>query len=326
MSTTRAHDAVGAAMSLTSNTSKPEMFPSEGRQIMTSAAMTSAAIENFFVCVGAQKAGTTWLMRILAHHPDLFITPVKEIHYFDHTRGITQHLSGRKRRSRLRKHVQRFLTQPHNAARMCRQWPWWRDYMRRRLDDNWYRSLFAHRHVCRFAGEATPEYAIIGEEGFRHMRRLAPQARVLFILRNPVDRAWSQTLHHCRANRLDAARQPVEDLCKLAVSERFSQIGDYIATLDAIETVFARDQLSIMFYEDIHADRMAALEQICHFIGLDFSGHDFPSLEQRYNRSQNAVLPQDLRTVLQARYHPCVEELAGRLGGVPLSWQREFGL
>ena len=41
-------------------------------------------IDKFFLCVGAQKSGTTWLARILADHPDLYLTPVKELHFFDH--------------------------------------------------------------------------------------------------------------------------------------------------------------------------------------------------------------------------------------------------
>ena len=62
----------------------------------------STRIDNYFVCIGAQKAGTTWLARMLSRHPQVFVTPVKEIHYFDHVRGVTQHLADRKRRSRLR--------------------------------------------------------------------------------------------------------------------------------------------------------------------------------------------------------------------------------
>ena len=63
-------------------------------------AANQPAIENYFVCVGAQKSGTTWLARVLADHPDVFVTPVKEIHYFDHVRGLTEHLSAKKSRSR----------------------------------------------------------------------------------------------------------------------------------------------------------------------------------------------------------------------------------
>ena len=70
-------------------------------------------IDRYFVCIGAQKAGTTWLARVLSEHDDVFVTPVKEIHYFDHIAGLTSHLSARKRRSRYRKYHQRMWTQWH---------------------------------------------------------------------------------------------------------------------------------------------------------------------------------------------------------------------
>ncbi|MDC0147613.1 sulfotransferase [Alphaproteobacteria bacterium] len=38
--------------------------------------------KTFFVCIGAQKAGTTWLNHYLSKHPEVFIGPVKEINYF----------------------------------------------------------------------------------------------------------------------------------------------------------------------------------------------------------------------------------------------------
>ena len=52
----------------------------------------SPVIERYFACIGAQKAGTTWLARVLARHDDVFVTPVKEIHYFDQLAGLTTHL------------------------------------------------------------------------------------------------------------------------------------------------------------------------------------------------------------------------------------------
>ena len=97
--------------------------------------LSTRAIENFFVGIGAQKSGTTWLARMLAGHPDVFVTPVKEIHYFDHVRGITQHLSDAKRRSRYRKYFQRMATQWGHFAEHRSQWSWYRDYMRSPIDD-----------------------------------------------------------------------------------------------------------------------------------------------------------------------------------------------
>lgn len=286
--------------------------------------MSERVIENFFVCVGAQKAGTTWLARVLATHPDLFLTPVKEIHYFDHVRGITEHLSDKKRQSRYRKFHQRMWTQWHKFSDFRDQWPWYRDYMRNPINDDWYMSLFRHRGAQRFAGEVTPEYAIVGREGFAHLHRLAPDARVLFIMRNPVTRAWSQVLHHCRSNGLDALRQSLDAISTLVDSERFRALSDYPATLDDIAATFPHEQVKTLFYEDIHQDRQKAIAQVCAFIGISFDPAWFPELGRRFNRSQDAALPEPVRAHLRELYRDTALEVRARIGRVPESWDREF--
>lgn len=283
-------------------------------------------MENFFVCVGAQKAGTTWLMKMLARHREVFVTPVKEIHYFDHTAGITDHLRDAKRRSRYRKYYQRLLTQWHRWGELSEQRGWYRRYMRKELDDAWYASLFERRGNHAIAGEATPEYAIIGVEGFRHLARLAPQARLLYIMRNPVTRAWSQILHQCRANRLDAARMSAAELTAMADSPRFRALADYISTLDAMEAVFPKSRIWLGFYEDIHAGRGAALEEICSFLGVGFDSSQFPGLGKRVNVSQSVDMPDAVRAALRERYSDLAATLHERLGTVPQNWLDEFAV
>lgn len=39
--------------------------------------------KKMFMCIGAQKSGTTWLHRQLRNHPQIWLPPVKELHYFD---------------------------------------------------------------------------------------------------------------------------------------------------------------------------------------------------------------------------------------------------
>lgn len=286
--------------------------------------MQPDVIDDFFVCIGAQKAGTTWLARMLQSHPDLFLTPVKEIHYFDHIRGITEHLSNSKRRSRYRKYHQRMWTQWHRFDEHRGQWAWYRDYMKSPIDDAWYASLFRHRGTRRFAGEVTPEYAILGQEGLSHLKRLAPDARVLFIMRNPVTRAWSQALHQCRARGLDATRQSTEALLAMLAEPRFQALGDYMATLDDMAAVFRQDQTLALFYEDMHQDRLAALEQVCRFIGIGFDAQYFGELGRRFNRSQEAALPDAVRGRLRVLYAPVAEAVRQRIGRIPESWVREF--
>ena len=270
--------------------------------------MADEGIKDLFICVGAQKAGTTWLARVLAEHPEIFLTPVKEIHYFDYVRGLTEHLSDHKRASRHRKYHQRLWTQWHRFGDYRAQWPWYRDYMKSPIDDAWYRALFADRSGKRIAGEATPEYAIIGREGFAHIKRLAPEVRILFILRNPVTRAWSQEL----IEHMEGA-------------PHFNELGDYMATIAALDAVFAPEQVKILFYEAIHHDRAAALAEVCGFLGARFEPALFPELSRRFNSSQDVKLPDDVRAHLREKYAPMAAAVRKRLGKVPDSWMKEFG-
>lgn len=282
-------------------------------------------IRDYFVCIGAQKAGTTWLARMLARHPDLFLTPVKEIHFFDHIRGISAHLDDARRRSRYRKYLLKLATQWPHFQTYRKQWAWYRAYMRKSIDDNWYRSLFRLRGRARVAGEATPEYALIGRDGFEHIKRLAPDARVLYILRNPIERAWSQLLHHARAEKLDIRRMDVPAMKAIVESDEFARHGDYVKVIGDLDAVFDPAQIRIEFYEDIHADRVAALERICAFIGAGFDASVFPDPARRFNRSQDAPMPDAMRDHFRALYRPTAEAVADRLGRVPDAWPAAFG-
>ncbi len=289
-------------------------------------ASSETEIRDYFVCVGAQKAGTTWLGRVLARHPDVFFTPVKEIHYFDHVRGLTQHLADKKRRSRLRKHYQRLLTQWGRLSELKAQNGWYTRYMADPIDDAWYRSLFADRLGRRFAGEATPEYAILGVEGFEHIRRLAPSARVIFIMRNPVRQAWSQLLHQARVRRLDARKLGESEMRSILAGDRMRALGDFPKTLDDLAHVFPQSQISTMFYEEIHADRLAAIEQVAAFIGAGFTASAFKGLDEKHNKSQDVALPDGLRKHLQVATRSIAIGVGERVGKLPDTWQSEYGI
>lgn len=277
-------------------------------------------IRDYFVCIGAQKAGTTWLARMLAQHPDLFLTPVKEIHYFDYVAGISAHLDDARRRSRHRKYLLKLATQWPRFQTYQNQWAWRRAYMRSRIDDEWYRSLFNTRARARFAGEATPEYALIGAAGFEHIKRLAPDARVIYLMRNPIDRAWSQLLHHARANGLDVRRLDPSAMKAIVASDAFARFGDYAKVIRDLDAVFDPAQIRLEFYEDIHADRAAALERICAFIGARFDAAAFPDPARRFNRSQAASMPEEMRRHCRDIYAPTIARVADRMGRVPDSW------
>lgn len=286
--------------------------------------MSAPVIDKFFVCIGAQKSGTTWLAKVLADHPELFLTPVKEIHYFDHVGGITEHLGPRKRSSRYRKYHQRMWTQWHRFGEHRRQWSWYRDYMADPVDDAWYARLFAHRGPKLFAGEVTPEYAVLGRAGLAHIKRLAPDARVLFIMRNPVTRAWSQVLHQCRSRNLDAGRLSTEAIAAMLAEPEFARFCDYATTIDDMAAVFRPDQQLCLFYEEMHTDRVAALQRVCRFIGIGFDASGFGGLDRRFNRSQEARLPDAVRAHMRDLYRVQAEAVRQRLGRIPAPWEKDW--
>lgn len=277
-------------------------------------------IDRYFVCIGAQKAGTTWLARTLSRHPDVFMTPVKEIHYFDHIRGVTAHLSDAKRRSRYRKYHQRMWTQWNRWSEYRVQGSWYRAYMKDPIDDNWYCSLFQDRLGRKMAGEATPEYSVLGRDGLDHIKRLAPDARVLYIMRDPVTRAWSQILHRCRVQNIDAGKVGDDRLISLTEPEDFRVHGDYGRVLDDLFAVFPSELVLTAFYEEIHEDRQAALSKICDFLGVGSFDDKESGLKKRYNRSQSVAMPDGVTRHLRSLYAPVVRQVEERLGTVPEQW------
>lgn len=288
-------------------------------------------IEHYFVCIGAQKASTTWLARQLARHHDIFVTPVKELHYFDHQAGLTNHLRPDRKRSRYRKYFQRMATQWGQFAHYRKQWNWYRAYMAKPhmagpQGDRWYVSLFAEREGKTFAGEATPEYAILGEAGLNHIKRLAPDARVIFILRHPVDRAWSHILHLCRRHNKDASQLSEAEIMEMVQEPRFQALSDYAQTLDDLYKVFAPEQIHLEFYEHIHADKAGALARICAFLGAEFRAQDFPDLDKRYNISQRADIQPAVRNALRAHFQAQSEAVHARIDDLPESWKKDFSL
>lgn len=104
-----------------------------------------------YVIIGAQKAGTTSLDGYLARHPQVNVSTIKEVHYFDNRNG--------------------------NFHR----------------GEHWYRAHFPldrEANRGKRCGEATPNYLFSPVTPAR-MAALLPQVKIIVLLRNPVDRAFS---------------------------------------------------------------------------------------------------------------------------------------
>ena len=132
-----------------------------------------------FLVIGAQRAGTTWLHRVLQQHPNLWLPPVKELHYFDKLDTKRTILDANERR---RVGFRGLITID----------PWFFRYWLIRRSDAWYEALFhqAQRKGL-LTGEITPAYATVDEDVLRRIKRTNNEIKLVFIMRDPVERAWS---------------------------------------------------------------------------------------------------------------------------------------
>jgi Sulfotransferase family len=200
-----------------------------------------------FLLVGAPKAGTTALHVALARHPQLYLSPVKEPKFFLTDGGPPDGPGG------------------PGDAQTFREYVW-------RPDD--YEALFDAAPRGTLKGESTTLYL---RDTAAHGRIAAtlPSARLVAVVRDPVDRAHSNWTH-----LRSAVLEPESDFlraCELEESRvargwgpfwRYVDLGRYGAQLSHLFSVFPREQVLVVLYRDLRRDPVGTLDRICDFLGI----------------------------------------------------------
>ena len=147
-----------------------------------------------FLCIGAQKAGTSWLYAQLQTHPEVWMPPVKELQFFNHLyvpahrAWTTWHI--RQGAARALAVPRRARPRPRTSA-TCATSPTSARASSSPTAGTGGPSS-APRTQGKLVGEITPEYSTIPEAGIRHVRALLGAVRVIYLIRAPVSRALSQ--------------------------------------------------------------------------------------------------------------------------------------
>ncbi len=277
---------------------------------------------NFFVGIGAAKAGTTWLAGYLRSHPQVYVSPLKELHYFDerHLPELAGNVSARFLEQT--RHVVARIESIDDKSRLLRL-----QHLTKRLEMThrprayveYFQQFARPRH--RAFGEITPSYAMLGEAGFRDVLSRFPRARFLFILRNPVDRYWSQLRF---ARRLQQDFDPIAELQRRVHDPQFALRTQYEKTLQNLDRTVPGNQLFTTFYEDLFgADGNAVLERLCAFLDIEPLPGDFGTIP-------NKGLPQELpaadRRAIAGFFAPTYQYVVDRFQeAVPERWRQDMG-
>jgi len=176
----------------------------------------------------------------------------------------------------------------------------------------------------RIKGEYTPAYATLDTVTIERIAALCPDLRLIYLLRNPVERAWSQARMLASQGWLNLDnRQEIEEFL---VSERCRSRGRYSQTICRWSEVFGREALSIHLFEDIASEPDAVLHAIAGHLGITAEGfhQEETDMFERIHVGAPIPIPAFVRDFLHREY---VEEVArtADLIGRPLDhWLKEY--
>ncbi|WP_322752603.1 sulfotransferase [Frankia sp. Cas3] len=200
-----------------------------------------------FLVIGVPKAGTTALHAALSRHPQLFLPSVKEPKFFL-SDGPPPARGG-----------------PGDAQ----------TYSEHVWKQAGYEALFAPAPDGALLGEATPFY-LYDLDAQNRIERIIPKAKLVVLLRNPVDRAHSNWTHLWAAG-LEAERDFVR-ACALEEGRKadgwahfwhYVSQGRYGEQLDHLFRRFAREQVLLLRYRDLRDSPVPTLDRVCEFLGVE---------------------------------------------------------
>lgn len=255
------------------------------------------------ICIGAQRAGTTWLADYLRAHPEVHLSPIKEVHYFDARyapkwcRRYEEDMLAELQRETAALTLQSSADPARNqklGAILLR--------LRMVTDPPAYMRFMSWGSAGRrVLVDVTPDYAMVGEDGFRAMRDMHDDVRLLFRMRNPADRLWS-------AMRFNRTHNPAFDIEekfeRLIAREDFRLLSDYGRTIRAATTVFGPERVHVEFYE--HAFSQPAVASVCRFLDIEPAPAD---LARRSNASRPASMPEERRAEAVRAYAHVYREI-----------------
>lgn len=257
-----------------------------------------------FIGIGAQKAGTTWLARNLAAHPQIWMPPIKEIHYFDRPPDWRDPV--------------RLRTSERKGRASLKELYWERKYNKLPRDDRWYASLFRPKKG-QIAGEITPAYAVLDEADISRVRNLMPDARILFFMRNPVERTWSQTMMYFDRYGRSAEAATDGELREHFELERVRRRAEYLRTLESWSRFYPEERIFVGFLEDTRFHPAGLLSHVYEFLGVDATFTP-PDATQKVHSRSSASMPAESARTLSRAYHKDLVRLREQFGGYASFW------
>jgi hypothetical protein len=220
--------------------------------------MNSSLRRPTFFVVGGSRCGTTSLHHALVNHPGIYVPADKSPNFFtaDDMAGF-----------------------PGSAAMAAMKG-------HSVMSEQEYLHLFTSAGRDQVCGEVSPVYLQSVHTAGR-IASFAPEARIVAILRNPIDRAFAHFIGRRRDGletlvdfEATIANELADPAPKAVAFNHYLAIGRYAHFLKPFYSAFPRQQVLVLFFDDFVRDPVAVLQEMFTFLGVEAIGEQLP-LEQK---------------------------------------------
>jgi hypothetical protein len=278
-----------------------------------------------FCCIGAQKSGTGWLYEQLRSHPDFWMPPVKELHYFDRfwrspRKAVMAGGGNESRMERARKEAR----DERDLVFLAAMEPL---FARSEIDLKGYAGLFAPKKSL-LSGDITPGYSTLPEEIVERIAAYFSGLKVIFLARDPVERAWSHLSMWVRHGRIPAFDvNDVEEVTRNLLQPEVMMRSHPSKIVARWRRSVPPDRFRVYFFDDLKRDPANLRSAIIQFLGGDASkssgnlavDHNTKAKQERLELSEN------VRAHLARFFEPELKASASELGGPAAEWPRRYG-
>ena len=207
--------------------------------------------------VGAPKAGTTSLHYYLNEHPEILMSSVKEPDFFSDKEIVDQGLY--------------YGTSRINTSQK-------------------YHNLFQDKEAAKIFGESSVSYLFYPEVPKR-IKEYNTDAKIIIMLRNPVDRAFS---HYLMDFRLGLISDRFEDIFNKKEGLKFQQyflLGNYYSQVKRYYDEFSKENVHIIWYSDFKKDAEKEIQKVFKFIGIDLDYKvNFETVHNSFSIPKNKII------------------------------------
>ena len=217
-----------------------------------SVARLGIALDRFpdFLIVGPQRTGTTWLHAHLRYHPQIFLSEPKELFFFSRLKTPRD---------------PKFQSSDLGWYLRFFRDPLWRALMKNAV--TLWRFRAAYRPRVR--GEATASYAALDADVIGDVVALRPDIKVILMIRDPIERAWSHAKKDlARKRRRRAEEVPDAEFRAFFTDPYQRRCAQYVENCDRWAAQLQPQHLRVLRFDDIGTRPEALLLEVMEFLGV----------------------------------------------------------